>query len=42
MKLLLKGSEMTMKLEEKGKTVWAWDFLTVKDYTFRKSLNAKN
>lgn len=26
-----------------GKTAWAWDFFTVKDYTFRKkSLNVGN
>lgn len=41
MKSWPKGSEMTMKPEEKGgggKTAWAWDFFTVKDYTFRKKI----
>lgn len=26
----------------RGKTAWVWDFLTVKDCTFSKSLNVEN
>lgn len=34
---------MTMKpKEDGGKTAWVWDFLTVKDCTFSKSLNVEN
>lgn len=43
MKSCPKGSEMTMKPKEDGKkTAWVWDFLTVKDCTFSKSLNVEN